>query len=250
MLFAIGGCSWLPSGDALNSLEVQMLDMHHDFTLTTNFQPTTDEEQDCTSHEALELTFQHKKYGTFTIRTADIALDYCDGTVALTDIVNKGYHFGTGLYIPVVNGRAAHLLTYDTWIYDLTTKAIKKTDSNCLPLREPELLSGGIIKGISMREDWNEVFGSSYRESPVYCDLAQNKSYSELGYISAQLSDAVEKQMREEEFIKTYYRMMQEHEFDELFAVTLWKGESKAENPFPSWYSDVQEVDVQAITPQ
>lgn len=227
-----------------------MLDMHQDFTLTTNFQPASDEEHDCSRHEALELTFQHERYGTFTIKTVDIALDYCDGTVPLTDIVNKGYHFGTGLYIPVVNGRAGHLLPYDTWVYDLKTKTLNKLDSNCLPLREPELLSGGVVKGVSMREDWDNVFGRSYRESPVYCDLAQNKSYSELGYISAQLSGIGDKQKREEAFIQSYYRMMQEHEFDELFAATLWKGEIKAENPFPSWYSDVQEVEVQAITPQ
>gem|GEM_PF-2554680 len=55
---------------------------------------------------------------------------------------------------------------------------------------------------------------------------------------------------KDKAFISQYYRLLENHQFDELFALSLRKGAVKDKNPFYDWYKEVKKAEVVSILPQ
>jgi hypothetical protein len=55
---------------------------------------------------------------------------------------------------------------------------------------------------------------------------------------------------KDKAFISQYYRLLENHQFDELFALSLRKGVVKDKNPFYDWYKEVKKAEVVSILPQ
>ncbi len=90
------------------------------------------------------------------------------------------------MIIPLVDGRAGQLLTYTTYVYNIKEKKVSKLQ-NCIPMRDAELLSGGLVKGIALYDagDSKRRPDAHYhKELASYCDLNDWTSYNAMSILS------------------------------------------------------------------
>lgn len=232
--------------------QVQAFDLNAHFTMKAS--PDKNSEA-CIEAIALDLTFESKEYGQFKITLPDMIYDYCDETVRLQDIVGKAYQLGDVIYFPVALARGSTVLDTATYKYHLKNHQLEKMDKSCLMLDDSQLLKNGIIKGMLRRIDYDSLWWKQERNEEVYCDLIQYLRYNAADYALAQnVSSSSQWVQNEEEkdkaFISQYYRLLENHQFDELFALSLRKGVVKDKNPFYDWYKEVKKAEVVSILPQ
>lgn len=204
----------------------------------------------------VKVILKNSKYGEIKLPLA-IWDEVCDGTVSLDSVLDKAYLYWDNLYIPMAEGREATILHATTYKYNISTKKLEKQTPLCVPFDNAEVLDNGIIKWTVPWFDyeWTERIT---RENVVYCDLKTETRYDEATYLATKdkltgkssADTANNQEKKDHEFINTYYRMLENHQFSELFAITLRKWETKVQNPFDEWYRNVTKAEVLSIEPK
>lgn len=259
LLMVLGGCSssldqQVQQKSPLETawIQIQPFDLNAHFTIKASPDKYS---ETCVEADALILTFQGNTYGQFKISLPDMIYDYCDETVRLEDMVGKSYQLDDVIYFPVALARDSTVLDTATYKYHLKNHQLEKMDKSCLMLDGSQLLENGIVKGMLRRIDYDSMWGKQERNEEVYCDLTQYIRYNAADYSLAQskLSPSDWEQSDEEKdkkFIYQYYRLLENHQFDELFGLSLRKGLPKDKKPFYDRYKEVKKAEVVSIVPQ